>query len=58
MEGGQEEVGSGSAAAASPPLKREDGIYTTLPLDRLGLLQAVLLSVVEGEEKKALQMKS
>ena len=46
-------LGGGSAPAATPPLKRDDGTYATSPLDKLGLLQPVLLPVVEGGEEEA-----
>jgi hypothetical protein len=37
----------GSAAASTPPLKKDDGTYATSPIDKLALLQPVLLPVVE-----------
>ncbi|BGO95164.1 hypothetical protein JCM10020v2_006876 [Rhodotorula toruloides] len=40
----------GSAAASTLPLKRDDGTYATSPIDKLALLQPVLLPVVEAPE--------
>ncbi|CDR48850.1 RHTO0S21e00144g1_1 [Rhodotorula toruloides] len=39
----------GSAAASTPPLKKDDGTYATSPTDKLALLQPVLLPVVEPQ---------
>ncbi|GAA6044420.1 hypothetical protein NBRC10512_000772, partial [Rhodotorula toruloides] len=38
-----------SAAASTPPLKKDDGTYATSPTDKLALLQPVLLPVVEPQ---------
>ncbi|GAA6039020.1 hypothetical protein NBRC10512_006209 [Rhodotorula toruloides] len=40
----------GSAATLTPPLKKEDRTYASSPIDKLALLQPVLLPVVEAPE--------